>query len=178
MPRGRVPLKVLMPIFQKKQRGFTIIELLIVIVIIAILAAITLVAYNSIQSRAQSSAVQSDLENAKKKLMLYQVDWGSYPSTGAAMVAVGIQATKSAYDTTGNNFYYCLNKVTGEFAIGSRIISKTAGYIISSIGGLQSLSGVGADTVCQAVGLTGYQDTNAWNLTGYAPSTGWAGWVN
>ncbi len=40
---------------QTKSRGFTIVELLIVIVIIAILAAITIVAYNGIQNRANLS---------------------------------------------------------------------------------------------------------------------------
>ena len=48
--------------------GFTIVELLIVIVVIAILAAITIVAYTGIQSRAYDTAVQNDLANAAKKI--------------------------------------------------------------------------------------------------------------
>ncbi|MDB5165339.1 MAG: Fimbrial protein, partial [Candidatus Saccharibacteria bacterium] len=44
-----------------KQRGFTIVELLIVIVVIGILAAITIVAYNGIQNRARVSSVNSAL---------------------------------------------------------------------------------------------------------------------
>ena len=44
-----------------KQKGFTIVELLIVIVVIAILAAITIVAFNGIQQRAKNSAIQADL---------------------------------------------------------------------------------------------------------------------
>ena len=39
----------------KRRTGFTIVELLIVIVIIAILAAITIVAYNGLQQRARDS---------------------------------------------------------------------------------------------------------------------------
>lgn len=42
-------------------KGFTIVELLIVIVIVAILAAITVVAYNGIQTRSQNSKISADL---------------------------------------------------------------------------------------------------------------------
>ena len=45
-------------------RGFTIVELLIVIVVIGILAAITIVAYNGIQQRARTATVQVDMKNS------------------------------------------------------------------------------------------------------------------
>lgn len=48
------------------QKGFTIVELLIVIVVIGILAAITLVAYNGIQNRAKASQYKSDAANIAK----------------------------------------------------------------------------------------------------------------
>ncbi|MEO5949666.1 MAG: prepilin-type N-terminal cleavage/methylation domain-containing protein [Candidatus Saccharimonas sp.] len=54
------------------RRGFTIVELLIVIVIIAILATITVVAYNGITQRSQASAVASDLRATIKGFMLYK----------------------------------------------------------------------------------------------------------
>ncbi len=55
-------------------KGFTIVELLIVVVVIAILAAITIVAYNGIQSRAKTSAAQSAATQAHKKVALWLVD--------------------------------------------------------------------------------------------------------
>lgn len=52
----------------KKQRGFTIVELLIVIVIIAILAVITIVAYNGMQDRARISKVNGDISSLVKAM--------------------------------------------------------------------------------------------------------------
>ena len=62
----------------RKTHGFTIVELLIVIVIIAILAAITLVSYNGITRRANDSARIADATSLGKKVQLYQVDAGTY----------------------------------------------------------------------------------------------------
>lgn len=68
-----------MVISTRRQSGFTIVELLIVIVIIGILAAITIVAYNGIQQRARDSQRASDLTTLNKALELYYIDNGEYP---------------------------------------------------------------------------------------------------
>ena len=60
--------------------GFTIVELLVVIVVIGILAAITIVSYTGISQKATVAAVQSDLDNAAKKLKLYYTLYASYPT--------------------------------------------------------------------------------------------------
>ena len=67
----------------KKQllsRGFTIVELLVVIVVIGILAAITIVSYTGITQRAVTSSLQSDLTNASQQLKIYQVVNMTYPT--------------------------------------------------------------------------------------------------
>lgn len=66
---------------QHKNRGFTIVELLIVIVVIAILAAISIVSYNGIQQRANNTVVANNLSSAAKSLALYHADNGQYPTT-------------------------------------------------------------------------------------------------
>ena len=57
---------------KKTTSGFTIVELLIVIVVIGILAAITIVAYNGVQNRANEVAVQSNLKDLANKVTEYQ----------------------------------------------------------------------------------------------------------
>lgn len=63
------------------RRGFTIVELLIVIVVIGILAAITIVAYNGIQNRAALASAQSDVVSIIKKLELFKIDNDAYPGS-------------------------------------------------------------------------------------------------
>jgi prepilin-type N-terminal cleavage/methylation domain-containing protein len=63
------------------KRAFTIVELLVVIVVIGILAAITIVSYTGLSSKANVSSLQSDLSSAKKQLGLYYVDHGYYPTS-------------------------------------------------------------------------------------------------
>jgi len=62
-----------------EKKGFTLVELLIVIVVIAILAAISIVAYNGIQRRADLSSAQSSVNGIGKTVELFKVDNNVYP---------------------------------------------------------------------------------------------------
>ena len=66
------------PTFNSPRRGFTIVELLIVVVVIAILAAITIVAYNGVTSRANDSARQADANALMKKIEMRFAESGEY----------------------------------------------------------------------------------------------------
>lgn len=63
-----------------RKSGFTIVELLVVIVVIGILAAITIVSYSGITNKAVSTVLQSDLINASNQLKIYQIDNGVFPT--------------------------------------------------------------------------------------------------
>lgn len=63
----------------KSSSGFTLVELLIVIVVIAILAAISIVSYNGIQERSRKSHLATDISNIKKAMEMYKADHGQYP---------------------------------------------------------------------------------------------------
>lgn len=69
---------------RRGNRGFTIVELLIVIVVIAILAAISITAYNGIQVRARDAQRSSDMAAIVKALELYKIDNGKYPPSSGA----------------------------------------------------------------------------------------------
>jgi prepilin-type N-terminal cleavage/methylation domain-containing protein len=73
----------------RKNYGFTIVELLIVIVIIAVLAAIVVVAYNGLTSRAQQSAIATELKQWEKLLTAYKIQYGNYPQPAAAPTTDG-----------------------------------------------------------------------------------------
>lgn len=60
----------------KTKSGFTIVELLIVIVVIAILAAISIVAYSGIQERSRASAIASDIKQLDKAFRMFLVAEG------------------------------------------------------------------------------------------------------
>jgi prepilin-type N-terminal cleavage/methylation domain-containing protein len=59
-----------------RPRGFTIVELLVVIVVIAIMAAITMVAYNGIQARAAAARRDSDVAQYYKAILLARENTG------------------------------------------------------------------------------------------------------
>lgn len=63
----------------KSKSGFTIVELLIVIVVIAILASISVVAYTGMRERANDSKRLSDANGIIKALNVYYAQHGSYP---------------------------------------------------------------------------------------------------
>lgn len=115
---------------KNKQSGFTIVELLIVIVVIGILAAITIVAYNGIQERARVATAQSDLANIAKKMGLYYAQYGEYPDTVAEIQAAKISTTNKGADSAiycGNSSGYAVilnekSDLTGrQFKIGTGI---------------------------------------------------------
>lgn len=107
----------------KRQTGFTIVELLIVIVVIGILAAITIVAYNGVQNRAYDATVQANLRDLSTKVSAAMTtsDTGTPPTADQAGLASIIKVSKSAYQArTGTSLLYCRTDTSFGFVAQSK----------------------------------------------------------
>lgn len=80
---------------RKSIRGFTIVELLIVVVVIGILAAIVTVAYTGITQRANDTKTIAAVNSWVKALRLYEIENGSLPHANSCF------GTTTTYDGNG-----------------------------------------------------------------------------
>lgn len=90
----------------RSQHGFTIVELLIVIVVIGILAAITTVAYNGVQGRGRDAQRVQNMQSIVKALELYKTTNGTYPLAVGTANASGWEVSHDG--TTATNFLSAL----------------------------------------------------------------------
>jgi len=122
----------------KINKGFTIVELLVVIVVIGILASITMVAYTGITQKATAATLQSDLKNASTLLEMDKTIAGTYPATKeAANGGNGLNpspGTDLTYTHTGNTDDYSLvaSKGNTSYFITSPGKTPTVGTILDA----------------------------------------------
>jgi len=166
--------------FHKQQSnirsGFTIVELLVVVVVIGILAVAAIVAYSGIQQRAQASIVQSALAQANKKLELYLVDNGSYPADFATFTTLMGTTTDTSYQYTVNNSTspatYCVTATIGatSYKVDSVATSPASGACAGhGSGGVAAITNLAVNPSAE-VNVLGWGTQNATLST----STAWA----
>jgi prepilin-type N-terminal cleavage/methylation domain-containing protein len=149
---------------KNSHKGFTIVELLIVVVVIAILAAITIVAYNGIQTRAKTSSLNSDLRNVAVKIANDYTLNGNYPASIATINnGEGFKASNNAVltytvDNTSDPKTFC---ITGTLGSISYFVNQTNKVAKGSCAG-------GEDNSGNAPVISGY--TNKYGTVGYNTS--------
>ena len=144
-------------------KGFTIVELLIVIVVIAILAAITIVSYNGIQGRANDTVIKSDLRNIGQQVINYQITNGSIPTTVTQWQGMEAQASRNSYSkryVSGGTPYNLLLCYVGATSDNWGLIAEsTSGntFIFKKGSVVETISGqlVQSATMCANEGFTG-----------------------
>jgi len=142
-----------------KQAGFTIVELLIVIVVIGILAAITIVVYNGIQTRAENAKTISAVAAYAKGVTSYAATYGNYPITAG---------------------YPCL----GSSVLCARVAGSTGGCAATGDGSVGQVTAFNTD-ISQIMGptlpspssQTMMCGTNTYSGAYYRPSTGAQAWI-
>jgi prepilin-type N-terminal cleavage/methylation domain-containing protein len=77
-------------------KGFTLVELLIVIVILGILATVTVFAVSGITSKGKTSACQSDATTIQTAEEAYNANNGTYTTSQTALVSAGLMHAVSA----------------------------------------------------------------------------------
>lgn len=90
-----------------KKRGFTLVELLVVVAVIGILAAIAIPAYLGVQTRTRREAAVTDLQNLASAMELYYQEHNRYaPSDGTITDLDEIKNLYRAFRPGTNKFTY------------------------------------------------------------------------
>ena len=121
---------------KKSVSGFTIVELLIVIVVIAILASITVVAYNGIQARAIFTQQVTEVDRVGKAIQLWSAENGK--TLGESGAGYNSEGYGSLQQTGGSYSALSVENLLRDAGYLKGDISVNGGYLLSPCTGLSS----------------------------------------
>lgn len=110
------------------QSGFTIVELLIVIVVIGILAAITIVAYNGIQARGKDANINATANQIQKSIQLWYAETNILPSAGWTSTGPVVNDACPGTTTASGGWFQ-----SGVYVCTMHDLLKARGYLTNNI---------------------------------------------
>lgn len=135
---------------KKRNSGFTIVELLIVIVVIGILALLVITTYSGIQAKARNSKRSSDVATIQTQLEAYFQNSGHYPSLTDMNDTSWLATNMKSLDTGA--LIDPSNASQSTTLANSASPSKQYGYVVTASDG--STSCEADDTACAQYTLT------------------------
>jgi len=145
---------------RNNQKGFTLIELMIVVAIIGILAAIAIPNYLNYQLKAKTAEAKTNLGGIKTALESYRAEQDKYLGCSANPGAVPA-AAKSAWDTTksgwGDIGFVPAGSVYYQYAVSGAISAFSA----TATGDLDGKNGNAVFTITNDANLTGPSPANS-----------------
>ena len=136
----------------KKQRGFTLVELLVVISIISILATLLMANFIGVRQRGRDGQRKSNLFNIQSALELYRADAGLYPTTG------NFPACNSPLTDGGSTTY--MTKVPCDPLSGSYVYTSADGTTYTLYACLENAEDSQKDTTPSGSCTTSFTLTN------------------
>lgn len=112
MARLRIRVKKAVRCVLVDDRGFTLVEMLIVIAIIGILAAIAVPSFSKVTESAKRKACDANVKTLENLVVLYRLDTGSYPGDVQALVTDGYLEKEVTCPVNGDE--YEIDRDTGD----------------------------------------------------------------
>jgi general secretion pathway protein G len=136
---------------KRNSRGFTLVEILIVVIILGILAAIVIPQFTNASNDARNNSVASTLQTLRGQVELYKIQHGDAPPDAANLISLLTSKT----DTTGNvvasattGFFgpyvqsFPVNPINGSSAVGNAATSGN-GWVYSVTNNQYTISAMG-----------------------------------
>ena len=173
------------------RRGFTLMELIVVTIILAVLSAITLPAIMKVKEKANIAKAASTIDTLKVALSMYQMDWGFYPQSfdgsnqhngNSGTPAYGTTLIEALLSTERNGPYYEVKRPDLVYGSGTDnpILLDPWGqaYVyVSRCGSVTEGDDVGPWHPFDDSGLEADLDRNTYNIYSFGPDKVTNGWL-